>query len=85
MDEDSVTDTAVAMDESSEINPHQSNPVESDAPAADEASRLVALDTHVRNQDDLERDITRQADRMLLEQEDERDSKRLDRTRREKE
>lgn len=31
-----------------------------DAPAADEASRLHELNADVRNQDDLERDITRQ-------------------------
>jgi DNA excision repair protein ERCC-6 len=56
-----------------------------DSPAGDEASRLEELQADVRNQDDLERDITRQADRLLVEQADERDSKRLDRTQREKE
>lgn len=49
----------------------------------DEASRLREL-ADVRNQDDLERDITRQADRLLNEQADERDNKRLERTRHEK-
>lgn len=49
----------------------------------DEVSRLREL-ADVRNQDDLERDITRQADRLLNEQADERDNKRLERTRHEK-
>lgn len=51
----------------------------------DEASRLEELQADVRNQDDLERDITRQADQLLVEQADERDSRRLERTSREKE
>ncbi|KAI9820251.1 MAG: hypothetical protein M1827_005873 [Pycnora praestabilis] len=47
---------------------------------ADEASRLKDLTEHVRDQDELERDIGRQADRMLTEQADERDHKRLEKT-----
>ncbi|GKZ83939.1 hypothetical protein AnigIFM56816_009255 [Aspergillus niger] len=47
---------------------------------ADEASRLRELQADVRDQDDLERDISRQADRLLMEQADERDSKRLEKT-----
>ncbi|PYH88258.1 DNA repair protein Rhp26/Rad26 [Aspergillus ellipticus CBS 707.79] len=56
------------------------------APSAgtDEASRLRELQADVRNQDDLERDITRQADKLLMEQADERDKKRLERTTSEK-
>ncbi|OOF91339.1 hypothetical protein ASPCADRAFT_154998 [Aspergillus carbonarius ITEM 5010] len=46
----------------------------------DEASRLRELQADVRDQDDLERDISRQADKLLLEQADERDNKRLERT-----
>ncbi|OJD39840.1 dna repair and recombination protein rad26 [Diplodia corticola] len=42
----------------------------------DEESRLRFLTT-VRDQDDIERDIGRQADKMLTEQADERDNKRL--------
>ncbi|KAK7722964.1 DNA repair protein rhp26 [Botryosphaeria dothidea] len=42
----------------------------------DEESRLRFLTT-VRDQDDLERDIGRQADKMLTEQADERDNKRM--------
>ncbi|KAI9828954.1 MAG: hypothetical protein M1819_006453 [Sarea resinae] len=51
----------------------------------DEASRLKHLTENVRDQDDLERDIGRQADRLLLEQADERDQKRLEKTKFEKE
>lgn len=50
----------------------------------DEASRLRALATDVRDQDDLERDVGRQADLLLIEQADERDKKRLERTQAEK-
>ncbi|KAL2810916.1 SNF2 family N-terminal domain-containing protein [Aspergillus granulosus] len=53
--------------------------------ATDEASRLKELHADIRDQDALERDITRQADRLLMEQADERDNKRLDKTRLEKE
>ncbi|KAL2866898.1 DNA-dependent ATPase RAD26 [Aspergillus lucknowensis] len=53
--------------------------------AADEASRLRELHADIRDQDTLERDITRQADRLLMEQADERDRKRLEKTRFEKE
>ncbi|KAL1622894.1 DNA repair protein rhp26 [Neofusicoccum ribis] len=45
----------------------------------DEESRLKLLTT-VRDQDDLERDIGRQADKMLTEQADERDNKRMHKT-----
>ena len=51
----------------------------------DEASRLKDLATEVRDQDDLERDIGRQADQLLAEQADERDKKRLEKTRGDKE
>lgn len=51
----------------------------------DEASRLKNLATEVRDQDDLERDIGRQADQLLTEQADERDRKRLEKTRGDKE
>ncbi|EEQ92014.1 hypothetical protein RJZ56_003565 [Blastomyces dermatitidis] len=49
-----------------------------------ELGRLRELHADVRDQDDLERDIGRQADRVLVEQADERDHKRLERTRVEK-
>ena len=51
----------------------------------DEVSRLKDLATEVRDQDDLERDIGRQADQLLTEQADERDRKRLEKTRGDKE
>jgi len=51
----------------------------------DEAARLKDLATEVRDQDDLERDIGRQADQLLTEQADERDKKRLENTRADRE
>ena len=50
----------------------------------DEAEQLVALSASVRDQDDLERDIGRQADHLLLEQADQRDKKRLEKTSKDK-
>ena len=44
----------------------------------DEASALKGLTENVRDQDDLERDITNQANHLMIEQEDERDQKRID-------
>ncbi|KAJ5142943.1 uncharacterized protein N7515_001730 [Penicillium bovifimosum] len=44
----------------------------------DEASRLRDLQADVRNQDDLERDITRQADKALADKAEENDIKRLE-------
>nr|POE78661.1 dna repair protein rhp26 [Quercus suber] len=52
---------------------------------ADEATQLAALAAGVRDQDDLERDIGRQADQLLQEQADERDTKRLEKTDKQKE
>ncbi|KAF3492243.1 DNA repair and recombination protein RAD26 [Arthroderma uncinatum] len=52
--------------------------------AGDESSRLRALNADIRDQEDLERDITRQADKLLKEQANERDIRRLERTRHEK-
>jgi DNA excision repair protein ERCC-6 len=51
---------------------------------ADEATRIASLAADIRDQDDLERDIGRQADALLLEQADERDNKRLEKTRTDK-
>ncbi|KAI4175028.1 MAG: hypothetical protein LQ346_008149 [Caloplaca aetnensis] len=50
----------------------------------DEATRLRALAADVRDQDDLERDVGRQADQLLTEQANERDQKRLDKTKADK-
>ncbi|KAF2712293.1 hypothetical protein K504DRAFT_400989 [Pleomassaria siparia CBS 279.74] len=47
---------------------------------ADEATRLKFLTTGTRDQDDLERDIGRQAEQLLVEQADERDKKRMEKT-----
>ena len=46
----------------------------------DEVSRLAALGAGVRDQDDLERNIGQQAEQLLLEQANERDQKRLEKT-----
>jgi DNA excision repair protein ERCC-6 len=48
--------------------------------AVDKSSRLRALNAEVRDQDDLERDIGREADRLLLEQASERDKARLEKS-----
>lgn len=47
-------------------------------PAADEASALKDLTENVRDQDELERDITNQANLALIQQQDERDQKRIE-------
>ena len=47
--------------------------------AADEATALKDLTENVRDQDELERDITNQANQVLIEQEDDRDRKRIER------
>ncbi|KAF2191423.1 DNA repair and recombination protein RAD26 [Zopfia rhizophila CBS 207.26] len=47
---------------------------------ADEETRLKFLTTGTRDQDDIEREIGRQADQMLTEQADERDKKRMGKT-----
>ena len=51
----------------------------------DEAARLAHLATTVRDQEDLEKDIGRQADQMLVEQADERDQNRVEKTNAQKE
>lgn len=51
----------------------------------DEAARLKDLATGVRDQDDLERDIHRQADELLTAQANERDQKRLEKAKDNKE
>ena len=56
-----------------------------DAQGQDEATRIRQLAATVRDQDDLEKDVGRQADQMLLKQADERDRKRLERTEKERE
>ncbi|KAL8742453.1 MAG: hypothetical protein Q9190_005062 [Brigantiaea leucoxantha] len=56
-----------------------------DVQGTDEASRLKALATDVRDQDDLERNVGRQADQLLAEQAAEREQRRLEKTQGEKE
>ncbi|KIW66747.1 hypothetical protein PV04_06046 [Phialophora macrospora] len=54
------------------------------AGALDEAARLRNLDAQVRDQDDLERGIGREADRLLFEQAQQRDQQRLDKSKAQK-
>ncbi|RFU35856.1 hypothetical protein B7463_g497, partial [Scytalidium lignicola] len=49
-----------------------------DTPTMDEATALKDLTEGVRDQDELERDITHHANLVMIEQEDERDQKRID-------
>jgi len=58
--------------------------IHADTIGEDEATRLKDLATEVRDQDDLERDIGRQADQLLTNQANERDRKRLEKTQAEK-
>jgi len=53
--------------------------INSEMIAEDEVSALKGLTENVCDQDDLERDITYQANLVMIEQEDERDQKRIDR------
>ncbi|KAI4766777.1 hypothetical protein E4T52_00719 [Aureobasidium sp. EXF-3400] len=69
------------MDSSDNTNESADRPYDDDA---DEATRIASLAAGVRDQDDLERDIGRQADALLIEQADERDNKRLERTKADK-
>jgi len=61
------------------VNSGDAQVVDDELPSdADEETRLKFLTTGARNQDDLERDIGRQADQLLTEQADERDKKRME-------
>ncbi|KAJ5090568.1 DNA repair protein rhp26 [Penicillium argentinense] len=53
-------------------------PANTNAEAAAETRRLKELNADVRDQEDLERDITKQADKILLEKAEENDSRRLE-------
>ncbi|KAI5198293.1 hypothetical protein E4T39_06859 [Aureobasidium subglaciale] len=70
-------DQKLDMDPSSDNTEPAERPYDEDA---DEATRIASLAAGIRDQDDLERDIGRQADALLIEQADERDNKRLERT-----
>ncbi|KAL1955503.1 hypothetical protein VTO42DRAFT_8529 [Malbranchea cinnamomea] len=83
--------SAVTLGDAARSEPDVSNEPETQLAAhasnaaGDEASRLLALDAHVLNQEDIERDIGIQADKLLVEQANERDQKRLERTNNERE
>ncbi|TKA80547.1 hypothetical protein B0A55_02002 [Friedmanniomyces simplex] len=57
---------------------------DAEAGEKDEATVLAELAADTRDQEDLERDIGRQADQLLVEQADERDKKRLEKTQKSK-
>ncbi|KAL8916851.1 MAG: hypothetical protein Q9208_008308 [Pyrenodesmia sp. 3 TL-2023] len=78
--EDDIQTTPNASAESSGLLEQADTQIEGE----DEATRLRALAADVRDQDDLERDVGRQADQLLTEQANERDQKRLDKTQAEK-
>ncbi|EDN05048.1 DNA repair and recombination protein RAD26 [Histoplasma capsulatum] len=76
-----VEDTqASGQEEEHDVKPSIPETSQSTVVPDAEESRLRELQADVRNQDDLERDIGRQADKLLIEQADERDHKRLERT-----
>lgn len=81
----------VTVDESTSpfatVDGHDIAPTESVAPSLlrDESAVLESLDAQVQDQDDLERNIGREADRLLLEQAQQREQQRADRVRAQKE
>ncbi|KAI5295830.1 hypothetical protein KEM52_000094 [Ascosphaera acerosa] len=54
------------------------------AESTDEIARLRAINAEVRDQDDVERDVNQEAERLLHQQADERDGKRMERASQEK-
>jgi DNA excision repair protein ERCC-6 len=84
--EGAITEPAQS-DQQPQMEPSDSTTESADRPYdddADEATRIASLAAGIRDQDDLERDIGRQADALLIEQADERDNKRLERTKADK-
>lgn len=69
------TSNGVEVDDTAEVLDARVEDIPSDA---DEETRLKLLTTGARAQDDLERDIGRQADQLLTEQADARDKKRIE-------
>lgn len=84
LNQENLTDSTLIPDDEVKIEGSNLPEDEAEAIPEDEAAQLAALSAGVRDQDDLERDIGRQADQLLLEQADERDNKRLERTQKEK-
>ncbi|GAB7339418.1 hypothetical protein MBLNU457_6052t1 [Dothideomycetes sp. NU457] len=80
--EQSASNPTAPKDPEVEVN--TTEPIESISGNTDEAALLAALGADTRDQDDLERDIGRQADAMLTQQADERDNKRLEKTKTDK-
>ncbi len=65
------------------LGPHPKLP-HGESVGEEEANRLVGLATEIRDQDDLQRDVFRQADHHLTEQANERDLNRLEKTKSDK-
>lgn len=80
--ESKMDDNGVSMDsQTGQTHVNGSSPVEESA----ETLRLRNLDALVRDQDDLERNIGREADRLLFAQANQRDQQRLDKVKSQKE
>lgn len=78
--DDTATSSPGPAGELENVKEEETNDVPQLPDDADEATRLNFLTTGARDQDDLERDIGRQADHMLTVQADERDKKRMEKT-----
>lgn len=79
-EDDAVQQAAPTLDPTANLPPTEERDESAIPDDADEEARLKFLTVGARNQDDLERDIGRQADQLLIEQADERDKKRMDKT-----
>ncbi|MCJ1277680.1 hypothetical protein MMC21_005494 [Puttea exsequens] len=79
-DEDSPSHAQSSVVAESHVQKPPPSLVHADTIGEDEADRLKDIATDVRDQNDIERDIGRQADRLLTEQANERDQRRLDKT-----
>ena len=75
-DESRVANRHATGNDNDDMTQVQETPVR----ALDEATRLRNLDAQVRDQDDLERGIGREADRLLFEQSQQRDQQRLEKS-----
>lgn len=75
---DTIEEAAAVIADEALLSENDADP--KDEPQ-DEASALAGLTENVRNQDDLERDITNQANLVMIDQEDQRDQKRIEKVR----
>ena len=84
-DEGNVTSPNMDIKDQGSENAPLNGLQDNDDAGADEASRLRGLNAEVRDQDDLERSIGREADQLLFEQAHQREKQRLDKTEAQKE